>query len=456
MATARDPHAVLGLEPGASQAEIKRAYRRLAKVLHPDFAGEQSLPAFLAVQEAYERLTGTRVRTIRPQGSGPASAPSGARGSSGFREPWRADPDRARAAREQARARRAGAAAGDGRQPGSGPRASGGGAEGSTRRPGASAERSGTRNPPGGPRSWASEGHQTGDAAGPSADSTRGRGGTHGTGTRRRYSYRKATMGSTSYDEARDASDPRWAGASWYGPTSGEYWIVNPREYADPRKHGPGYSSRVRSGSAHGEGPEPEPAVDTEAAGDPQPVGTPAPGPPSPEAAPSTATPASRAAPARRAQPGSQPPNAQDAALLGFDIDRLLRSGTSDPLRRIGLVLLAWAPLGIAAAGLIGDITGCATYSTACDGTDPFLPWVAQAIILGVLLVIAPLTRILAVGAIATVLGLVPATGLVIAMGGARSSLAASVLAGALALAWLVGVGWAVRRMLGARGGEPS
>lgn len=456
MATARDPHAVLGLEPGASPAEIKRAYRRLAKVLHPDFAGEQSLPAFLAVQEAYERLTGTRVRTIRPPGSGAASASSGARGSSGFREPWRADPDRARAAREQARARRAGAPASDGRQPGSGPRTDAGGPERSTRAPGGSAERSGTRRPPGGARSWATEGNPAGDAAGPSTDSTSpGSSGTPGSGTRRRRASRKATMGSTSYDEARDASDPRWAGASWYGPTSGEYWMVNPREYADPRKHGPGYSSRVRSGSAQGDGPEPERAVEPEAAADPQPVGTSAPGAPSPEAAPSTAAPASRATPAGPAQPAA-PPNAQDAALLGFDIDRLLSSGTADPLRRIGLVLLAWAPIGIAAAGLIGDITGCATYSTSCDGTDPFLPWVAQAIILGVLLVIAPLTRILAVGAIATVLGLVPATGLVIAMGGARSSLAASVLAGALAVAWLVGVAWALRRMLGTRGGEPS
>ena len=48
-------------------------------------------------------------------------------------------------------------------------------------------------------------------------------------------------MGSTSYDEARDVNDPTWSGASWYGPSSGEYWIVNPREYADPRKHGPEY-----------------------------------------------------------------------------------------------------------------------------------------------------------------------------------------------------------------------
>ena len=53
-------------------------------------------------------------------------------------------------------------------------------------------------------------------------------------------------MGSTSYDEARDINDPTWSGASWYGPSSGEYWIVNPREYADPRKHGPEYQSRAR------------------------------------------------------------------------------------------------------------------------------------------------------------------------------------------------------------------
>ena len=43
-----DPHRVLGLEPGASQADVKRAYRHLAKVLHPDTAGAGALPAFLA------------------------------------------------------------------------------------------------------------------------------------------------------------------------------------------------------------------------------------------------------------------------------------------------------------------------------------------------------------------------------------------------------------------------
>ena len=31
-----DPYKVLGLEPGASDEEVKQAYRRLAKKYHPD------------------------------------------------------------------------------------------------------------------------------------------------------------------------------------------------------------------------------------------------------------------------------------------------------------------------------------------------------------------------------------------------------------------------------------
>jgi len=38
-----DPYRTLGLTPGASAAEIKRAYRALAKANHPDSAGERAL-----------------------------------------------------------------------------------------------------------------------------------------------------------------------------------------------------------------------------------------------------------------------------------------------------------------------------------------------------------------------------------------------------------------------------
>ena len=85
---------------------------------------------------------------------------------------------------------------------------------------------------------------------------------------------RRATPGSTSYDEAAEPLDPDWDGGAWYGPSSGTYWTINPREYADPRKHGPEYQARARratQGPADGavDGADrrrPEPAIGKAAA----------------------------------------------------------------------------------------------------------------------------------------------------------------------------------------------
>ena len=65
-----DPWKTLGLAPGAGIEEIRRAYRRLAKVNHPDAAGESALPRFLAIQAAYEQLVG-------PECASPARQPPG-------------------------------------------------------------------------------------------------------------------------------------------------------------------------------------------------------------------------------------------------------------------------------------------------------------------------------------------------------------------------------------------
>src|SRR5690349_24851008 len=108
-----DPYRTLGLLPGAPMAEVKKAYRRLAKAYHPDSAGEAALPRFLAIHEAYERLVTGRSRGgagARGASARPAAAPAA--------EPWRADPERARAARERARTGRA--SSGTRAQPGGG------------------------------------------------------------------------------------------------------------------------------------------------------------------------------------------------------------------------------------------------------------------------------------------------------------------------------------------------
>ena len=53
-----DPYKVLGVEPGASDEEIKKAYRRLAKKYHPDLNPGDELAArkMKEVNAAYERI----------------------------------------------------------------------------------------------------------------------------------------------------------------------------------------------------------------------------------------------------------------------------------------------------------------------------------------------------------------------------------------------------------------
>lgn len=59
MASRPDPYEVLGLSRDASSADISRAYRRLARVLHPDSrpGDVASADRFRAVAAAYELLS---------------------------------------------------------------------------------------------------------------------------------------------------------------------------------------------------------------------------------------------------------------------------------------------------------------------------------------------------------------------------------------------------------------
>src|SRR4249919_3611531 len=133
MAIDQDPYRTLGLSRGASIEEIKRAYRRLAKIHHPDAAGEKNVPRFLAIQAAYEQLAGG----LEGRGAGrrPASAP---------RKPWDADPDRSDATRRAYGGRARGPAPGGSKPPGGTPGGSGtrgsGTEAGSGPTPGASAK----------------------------------------------------------------------------------------------------------------------------------------------------------------------------------------------------------------------------------------------------------------------------------------------------------------------------
>jgi hypothetical protein len=59
----RECYAVIGLAPGATRHQIRKAYRRLAMQHHPDRNGSEE--AFKNMKKAYETLSGTGQETRR-------------------------------------------------------------------------------------------------------------------------------------------------------------------------------------------------------------------------------------------------------------------------------------------------------------------------------------------------------------------------------------------------------
>src|ERR1700690_3097086 len=80
----RDPYTVLGGPRGASDDEIKRAYRKLAKKLHPDLnPGKRAIEQqFKEITAAYDFLSDPQKRARYDHGE---IGPDGAERAQGFR-----------------------------------------------------------------------------------------------------------------------------------------------------------------------------------------------------------------------------------------------------------------------------------------------------------------------------------------------------------------------------------
>ena len=90
---AKDLYEVLGLTKTATDDEIKKAYRKLAKQYHPDLnPGDKNAEAkFKEINEAYEVLSDPKKKanydqfgTADPMGGGGAGGFNGFNGFSGF------------------------------------------------------------------------------------------------------------------------------------------------------------------------------------------------------------------------------------------------------------------------------------------------------------------------------------------------------------------------------------
>lgn len=462
-----DPYRTLGLSPGATLEEIKRAYRRLAKANHPDAAGPAALTRFLAIQAAYETLAGPSASGGGTGRAGPAARPG----------PSTADPDRTEATRRAygARSRDARSDAGPAPRAGRGrpePRpAAGGPGTGRTGRAGAGPTAAGA-----GPTASASGAGAAATGPGP--------GTTGGDETRSRKARGKATLGSTSYDGADSGPfEPDWGGASWYGTTSGTYWTINPREYADPRKHGPEYQARARRAtgprgappSSDGQaGPDPAAPTHTTAswwestAGPEETTGPRTDASDSadhaakPEPEPTFERNRSRTRPRfeRASDPraggtraGEGP--APDPVGAAVDLGRALTDPRSGGVRaRVIRAVLGWIPIALGIGWLVGELTGCGRFAATCDPSVAPLTAAGQGIVLAALLLLPEIAAIATGAAIVLLIGAVGASLILSATGTAADEASRrSALGALLVVAWLSGLVVAVvRRFRSGRG----
>ncbi len=413
-----DPYRTLGLERGVSLAEVKRAYRRLAKANHPDAAGEAALPRFLAIQAAYDQIAGPDAGVRRTVDRAPSP------------RAWEADTDRAGATHRAYGGRsrqRPGAAPGP--RPRPTPRPAG------SARP---AERAGSDQRP-----------------------------------------KKATLGSTSYDDVdAESFDPDWGGASWYGTTSGTYWTLNPKEYADPRKHGPEYQARARRGAPGSGSDDAAPVAPADPAGTPGAIGVDAAGPaastpPRPthtstswwQATTGEATPRNGAEPrdpprptARsRTTPPVRPQTTTTSATTGAIDDRSATADISvdaavDSIRRwldddrpslssrLVRGFVAWMPVALGIGWGLGELSGCGRFAATCDPSVAPISWAVQ---LGVLVLLILLARLARVGVLAAFGSLTPvflASVLLFASDPAATDTARAILGALMAIGWGVGL----------------
>jgi hypothetical protein len=273
--------------------------------------------------------------------------------------------------------------------------------------------------------------------------------------------------------------EPDWRGASWYGTTSGTYWTLNPKEYADPRKHGPEYQARARRAARPWPpGSAPNPAVSggqETAAGPDGPPGAPTSEPiagaarpthtttswwdstagrgadPEPDPDMAAAAAASRPRPTGRRDPNPDAAPPPDLGRAMADIGRALTDTHYGGWRgRVARAVIGWLPIALGLGWLIGELTGCGRFAATCDGSAAPIGLALQLGVLAILLAVPVLASLTTMASL-TVLGASFLAALILSATGsaADGDSRRAALGFVLVVAWLVGFAVAIWRRWG-------
>jgi hypothetical protein len=122
-------------------------------------------------------------------------------------------------------------------------------------------------------------------------------------------------------------------------------------------------------------------------------------------------------------------------------------------MRRLVRAVIAWPPLGIAAAAVIGEATGCAAFEATCTAPADLYPWFAQAGILLALLALPRIARVLTGGTVAVAILAFPVAAALSASGASYDrTYGPAALIAVLAVVWAMGVAAVLLRRAVTRG----
>jgi hypothetical protein len=108
-------------------------------------------------------------------------------------------------------------------------------------------------------------------------------------------------------------------------------------------------------------------------------------------------------------------------------------------IARVGLALVGWPAIGLALTTTAGEITGCGRFAASCVDLFGVGTWLAQLVIIAILLALPSLAALSVVGSLVALAASVPTAIILSASGGSHEPAASATILGAVLVVAYVG-----------------